>query len=72
MVSGSPTAAPLDGEGRPLSRAAWAGSLGISVRHLYRLLAAEKAGAAGWVGPEPAPDPVPEGPAGPVAGGGGG
>ena len=65
MVSGSPTAAPLDGEGRPLSRAAWAGSLGISVRHLYRLLAAERAGAAGWVGPEPAPDPVPEAPAGP-------
>jgi hypothetical protein len=55
-------AVPCDDEGRPLSRAAWAKSLGISVRHLYRLLAAERAGAAEWVRAEPAPDPVPEAP----------
>ena len=59
MVSGSPTAAPLDGEGRPLSRAAWARSLGISARTLYRLLAAERAEAAEWAVGEPGSDPAP-------------
>jgi hypothetical protein len=61
-VSEMLTAAPRDDEGRPLSRAAWAAALGISVRHLYRLLAAERAGVAEWAGPEAAPDPVPEAP----------
>ena len=61
LVSPS-TAAPLDEEGRPLSRAAWAAALGISRTTLWRLLAAERAGAAEWVRPESAPDPVPEAP----------
>jgi hypothetical protein len=67
-VSDLQTAAPRDDGGRPLSRAEQAAALGISVRHLYRLLAAERAGAAGWVRPEPAPDPVPEAPPAPVPG----
>jgi hypothetical protein len=43
---GDATADPATG--RPLSRAEQARWLGISVRHLYRLLAAERAGVAEW------------------------
>jgi hypothetical protein len=61
-LSESRTAAPLRDGGRPLSRAAEAAALGISVRTLYRLRAAERAEAAESAGPEAdsVPPPVPE------------
>jgi len=50
-----PAAHPL---GRPVSRAEQARALGLSLRQLYYLLAAERRGEAEWARPAPPPDPA--------------
>lgn len=61
-MMGLPSTPAAPPGGRPASRAEQAAALGVSVRHLYRLLAKERDGQAAWC-PEDLPHvPIGDGP----------